>query len=127
MSEKTKRIIAIVLMVIPALIMLMSAFLKLTGNQMMVQGLTKMGFGGYIRVLGLAELIFIALLFIPSTRKIGFLFILSYLGGAAATEIASGKPPMSLLLIALLWISLYLQNKYMFSAKKNDQPSPFTA
>ena len=41
MSTKTKRIISIVLMVIPSLMIVMSGIMKLIGAEQVVQGLTK--------------------------------------------------------------------------------------
>lgn len=114
MSSKTKKIVSIVIMVLPAIMLVVSGLAKLSDSEKVVNGLTQMGFGPYIKIFGLAEIIFAVLLFIPATYKTAFFLILSYLGGAAAVEIAAGQPPMGLLLIALAWIGVFLRDKKNF-------------
>ncbi|MBX2921495.1 MAG: DoxX family protein [Chitinophagaceae bacterium] len=114
MSPKTKRILSTVIMVLPALMLAISGFAKLSGSEAVVNGLTKMGFGPYIKIFGIAEIIFAALFLIPATYKTGFFLILSYLGGAAAVEIATGQPPVGLVLITLAWIGVFLRDKKNF-------------
>ena len=114
MSSKTRKIIAIVLMVLPAAMLVVSGLAKLSGSEEVTNGLTQMGFGGYIKLFGIAEIIFAALFLIPATYKTGFFLVLSYLGGAAAIEIAAGKPPVGLVLIALAWIGVFLRDRKNF-------------
>ena len=114
MSPKTKKIIATVIMLLPACMLVVSGLVKLAGGEAVVNGLTKMGFGPYIKIFGLAEIIFAVLFLIPATYKTGFFLILSYLGGAAAVEIAAGQPPMGLLLITLAWIGVFIRDKKNF-------------
>jgi sorbitol-specific phosphotransferase system component IIC len=114
MSTKTTRIISIVLMVIPSLMMAMSAFMKLAGAEQIVQGLTKGGLGSYVKFLGVLELLSLILFIYPKTYKIGFLLLCSYLGGAMSIELASGEPPMAAIFLGVIWISVFLRNKLMF-------------
>ncbi len=114
MSDKTKRIISIILMILPSIMLVMSAVMKLIGNEQVVTGMTKIGLGSYIKVLGVVELLSVALLLYPKTNKIGFLLLCSYLGGAMSIELAGGEPPMAAIFIAFLWISSYLGDKNMF-------------
>lgn len=114
MSPKTKRIIAVIIMALPAVMLVISGLTKLAGGEAVVNGLTRMGFGPYITIFGVAEIIFAALFLIPATYKTGFYFILSYLGGAAAVEIAAGQPPIGLLLITLAWIGVYIRDRKNF-------------
>ena len=116
MSDKTRKIIALILILLPALLTVYSGFVKLSGAEMVVNGLTKMGYGPYIQLLGIAEIIFVVLLFIPKTYKLGFALLLSYWGGAAALEISTGQFPLAMVLIALTWIGIYLKDKKMFLA-----------
>lgn len=116
MNAKTKKILSTVILAIPALVMVFSAVGKLSGQQMVVDGLSKIGYGPYIPFLGIAELVFAVLLFVPKTRKIGFLFTVCYLSAAAAIEIVGGNPPMALVFVALAWIGMYIRDKYMFVA-----------
>jgi len=119
MSPKVKRITWIILMTIPSLMLVMSATMKLIGAEEIVNGMTKGGFGPYIKFLGAIELISVALFIYPKTYKLGFLLLCSYLGGAAAVELASGKPPMAAIFIALAWTSVFLRDKTMFLSPAN--------
>ncbi len=116
MTVKTKRIISIVLMTIPVLVLIMGGVMKLIGAepQMVMQFLTKAGFGPYIKILGVSELVIAALLLYPKTNKIGFLLASCYLGGALSMELSGGQPPASAVFLALLWISMFLKNREMF-------------
>lgn len=114
MTTKTKRIISIVLMIIPSLMLLMSSVMKLIGAEQVVTGLTKAGLGNFITLIGVIELLSVALFLYPKTYKIGFLLLCSYLGGAMCIELAGGQPPMAAVFIAIIWISVYLRDKNIF-------------
>lgn len=116
MTKKIQQVIWIILMCIPLLILAMSGIMKISGNTTMVQDLTQIGYGGYITLLGIVELASAILFIIPRTYKIGFLLLCGYLGGAFATELAHGQPPIAALLLTLIWISVFLRDKEMFLA-----------
>jgi hypothetical protein len=120
MTTKTKRILSIVIGAIPGAMVLMSGIMKLTLNPEMVKGLSAGGFGPYIQVFGTMEVLFLILFFIPKTKNIGFFFLLSYLGGAMATEVGHGMKPISAILIALFWVSMFIWNKNLFLPAGND-------
>lgn len=105
-------------MVIPSLILVMSATMKLIGAKEVVEGLTKGGLGNFIVPFGLIELLSVVLLWIPKTRNIGFFLVCSYLGGAMSIELASGKTPVTAVFLALTWISLYLKDSSLFFRSK---------
>lgn len=108
------KIASTILTAIIALLLAFSAFGKLTGAEAVVTGLAKMGLGSYVTVIGIAELIFVGLFVYPKTSQWGFLFLCCYLGGAASIELAGGAFPIALVLITLLWISMFLKNKAVF-------------
>lgn len=114
MSSKTQKILAIIFMALPSLMLVMSGVMKIMGGEQVVTGLTKAGYGPYIKIFGIAEIVFVILFWIPKTYKIGFYFILSYLGGAAAVELSGGANPVAFALIALAWIGFYLKDKSNF-------------
>ena len=114
MSTKTKRIISIILIAIPSLMLTLSAFMKLSGSPEIVDGLTKGGFGPYIKLVGIIELFSVALFIYPKTYKVGFFLLCSYLGGAIAVELASGQPLIAAVFLAIVWISVFLRDKFMF-------------
>src|SRR5690349_18483754 len=114
MSDKVKRIASIVLMALPSAMIVMSGIMKITHAEKMVEGLTKGGFGPYISMFGIIELISVGLFLYPKTYKLGFLLLCCYLGGAFAVELASGQPPMAAVFLAMLWTSTFLRNNKMF-------------
>lgn len=119
MSTKTKRIISIALMIIPSLMLIMSAVMKLIGAEPIVTGLTKAGLGSYINFLGVIELLSVALFLFPKTYKIGFLLICCYLGGALSIELATAQPPSAAIFLTIVWIAVFLKDKLMFVNQNN--------
>jgi sorbitol-specific phosphotransferase system component IIC len=117
MTNKTTRIISIVLMAIPSLMLTMSAVVKLIGAEQVVQGLTKAGLGNYITLFGVIELASVVLFIYSKTHKIGFFLLCSYLGGALSIELASGQPPMAAIFLILIWIAVYLKDKTVFTTR----------
>lgn len=115
MSNKVRNIISILFLAIPSTMLLVSGAFKLSGAPMIVEGMSKIGYGSYYQLLGVVEIIFVALLWYPKTWKTGFYFSISYLGGAAAIEISTGQFPNALVLIAGLWIGVYLKENAMFA------------
>jgi hypothetical protein len=65
-------------------------------------------------MIGIIELVSVALFLIPKTTKLGFLLLCSYLGGAICMELASGQPPMAAIFLALIWFSVFLRDPSMF-------------
>lgn len=112
--SKTTRIISIVLMLIPSLMLIMSAVMKLSHAQQIVEGFSKSALIRYIDLIGIIELVSVTLFLIPKTTKIGFLLLCSYLGGALAIELAGGQAPMAALFLVVLWISVFLRHRLMF-------------
>ena len=115
MSKKIKHIISIVLIAIPSLLLVISSVMKMTGSKEMVESLTKAGMGNYnLFLLGLIELLSVVLLWIPKTRNVGFFLVCSYLGGALAIEWAGGRAPSAGILLALIWIAVFLRDRSLF-------------
>jgi len=59
MSNKTKKILSTILLVIPSLMVVFSGIMKLAGSEQIVTGLSKIGYGSLISILGIAELVFV--------------------------------------------------------------------
>lgn len=115
MNTKTTKVISIVLLAIPSLMIVMSGVMKLIGAEELVKGMTQGGFGNYITLFGLIEVVSVALLFYKKTYKIGFLLLCCYLGGALSVELSGGKFPTAAILLTLLWIGAYLKDKTQFT------------
>lgn len=116
MSKKTIKIISIILAVLPSLMLIMSAFMKLSGSQQLKDAMGKSGLGNYIVLLGVIELVSVVLFLIPKTSRIGFLLLCSYLGGALSIELAAGQPPMAMIFLVLIWVSVFLRKREVFLA-----------
>jgi hypothetical protein len=116
MTQKNKRILSLILMAIPTFVLIMGGTMKIIGAEpaSVMAFLNKAGFGPYITILGVAELLIAAVYILPKTQRIGFLLASSYYSGALAMEISGAQPPVSIVFILLLWISMFLKNKTMF-------------
>lgn len=100
---------------IPALMIALSGVFKLTGGPQIVESMTKLGVGRYVKVLGVTDLLFAALFVIPATMKLGFILGACYFAGAIATELShdalTARPFVPL---ALLWIGAFVRNPSIF-------------
>lgn len=113
-TSKTVRIISWTLLILPSLMLLMSAFMKFSGAEPVKSGLTAAGLGSWITLIALIELIAVTLLLVPKTFKIGFLLINGYLGGAICMELAGGQFPVAAVLLAVIWVGVGLRNRAVF-------------
>ena len=114
---KAKKIISLVLMIVPALLMILSAVMKFIAAPQVVEGLTKIGFlpNFSLSVLAVIEITSVALFLIPKTWRVGFFLVCGYLGGAGVAEIIGHQPPTAFVLLALIWVGVYLKDQYMFT------------
>ncbi|MEI9808516.1 MAG: DoxX family protein [Bacteroidota bacterium] len=107
--------VKIIITAIPALLIVFSGLLKLSGSKQVVETLTKVGVGPYIRPLGIAEIIFAALFVIPATNNIGFILLACYFSGALATDLShKNKIVPPIMILVLLFVAEYLVNAEMF-------------
>lgn len=107
-------IISWTLLILPSLMLLMSAGMKLSGAEPLASAFEAMGLGKLLQVIGAVELLSVALLLIPKTYKIGFLLITGYLGGAMSIELSGGQFPVAGVVLAVIWVGVFLRNKAMF-------------
>jgi hypothetical protein len=115
MKHQLQNTIAWILTGIAGLLIIASGIAKLAGATAIVEGMTKLGVGRYIPILGTMELIFAALFLIPKTSKIGFLLIASYFAGALATDLSHGNPVVTpLLILILVWVAAFLRRPEIF-------------
>ena len=104
-----------VLIALPALGLLGSAFSKLAGAEEVVKGLTALGIGPYITLIGVLEVAIVILYLVPATRNIGFFLVCSYLGGAMIAHLSHGEPMTApTVLLVLFWIAMFLTKPGLF-------------
>ena len=100
---------------IPALLIALSGVMKLSGNAKLLEGMTTLGVGRYVRVLGVMELAFATLFVIPATFKLGFVLASCYFAGAIATELSHDALKVNPFIpIVLLWIGAFIRDRSIF-------------
>ena len=68
----------------------------------------EMGIDDYMKLFGLAEIIFALLFLLPATSKIGLLFLTAYFGGAIAMELPYGMAAAPAVPLALIWLTAFI-------------------
>jgi hypothetical protein len=112
---KAKKIAAIIFTALAGLMIGFSGIMKFLKNEEVVQTLTTLGVGNYITLLGVMEIVFVALFIIPKTMKIGFILLSCYFAGAMATELShNGRILNPAILLILVWIAAFLRDRSIF-------------
>ncbi len=127
MKMKFKTQLPWVFSVLVSLVIAMGAVLKLAAFPPLVDIYSKIGMLQYLKVLGIAELVFLTLFLLPRTMRIGFFLLTGYFGGAMAVELSHGTffiIPGSIL--AFIWIAAYLRDASLFQ-KTLTQQKTFTS
>src|SRR3982075_3517300 len=97
---------------IPALLIALSGVMKLSGNPKILEGMTTLGVGRYVPLLGVMELTFATLFVIPATFKLGFVLASCYFAGAIATELSHDAFKLNPFIpIAPLWIGAFIRDR----------------
>ena len=100
---------------IPVLLIAFLGVLKLLGNSRVVEEMSKLGVGRYLRLLGVMEIAFAALFVVPATMKLGFILASCYFAGAIATELSHETLKVNPLIpIVLLWIGAFIRDRSIF-------------
>lgn len=100
---------------VPALLIALSGVLKLSGHPTIVETMSALGVGRYLRLLGVMELAFAALFVIPATMKLGFVLASCYFAGAIATELSHDALKVNPFIpIVLLWIGAFIRDRSIF-------------
>jgi hypothetical protein len=119
MKSKVRNTTSWILSAIAGLLILTSGIMKLSGAPQIVEGMTKLGVGPYIPVLGAMEVIFVVLFLFPKTSKIGFLLITCYFAGALATDLSHGNPIVTpTIILVLVWVAAFLRKPEIFIDQK---------
>jgi hypothetical protein len=104
-----------VLSAIPALMMMLSATMKLVQPaQFLADWVGKFGYPeGAARPIGVVELTCVVLYLVPRTRVLGAILVTGYLGGAVATHVRLGEPAFvaPVLLGIIAWGGLFLRDE----------------
>ena len=98
------------------LFFIMGSVMNLAKVKVAVEGTTKLGFSESTVVpLGITVLIIGILYLIPQTAVLGAILITGYLGGAVATHVRIGDPPLMVVYPAIFgavaWLGLWLRDR----------------
>ena len=101
---------------IAALLLLLDTTVKLVGVKEAVEGTVQLGFAPHhLLIIGLIEVVCLALYLVPRTAPLGAVLWTGYFGGAVATHLRLDNPLFTHILspiyvAALIWGGLYLRD-----------------
>lgn len=107
----------IIFTILPALLFIMSAFMKLSNNPQVVEGFTKQGFPtGVLIPIGIVEITCLIIYLIPVTSVLGAVLLTGYLGGAICTHVRNGENFLPPLIVGfMVWGGIYFREKRLHS------------
>lgn len=103
--------------VIPILMLIAAAIPKSIGVETMIAEAERTGLIHTLLPSAFIELACAIVFLIPSTRRIGFLLCVSYIGGIIATRWIVQEFNMGIPMQVLLWIGMYFEDKELFHIK----------
>ncbi|MFC0772047.1 DoxX family protein [Terrimonas alba] len=122
MKSKTNKILKWTPSILVALIIALGAFMKLTAQPQLVELFSKTGLLPYMKLLGIAELLFVSLFLWPRSIRIGLFLLTGYFGGAMAVELSQHAFfIMPAAILALIWLAAWLRDNSLFSAVQPQQ------
>lgn len=101
-----------ILTILLSALLIMSAVMKLTQAQPVIEGFAKFGYpASQAASIGVAELICVVLFLIPKTSVLGAILLTGYLGGATATHVRiEDNFVMPIILGCLVWLAIVLRD-----------------
>lgn len=122
MKSKTKQKLKWTPSVLIALIIIMGAVMKLAAMPQLVELYARIGLSQYLQILGITELLFVALFLWPHSMKLGFLLLTGYFGGAMAVELSNGTPFIFPgIILMLVWVAAYLRDASLFKTTQKQK------
>lgn len=112
--SKAARWISYILSAIPVFMLLMSATMKISQAQPVVESFGQMGFPLWQAVpIGLVELVCTVLYLIPRTSVLGAILLTGYLGGATVTHVRAEEMAFlgAVSFGVMLWGGLFLRDR----------------
>ncbi len=114
-GSKTTRAISYALSALAALFLIFDSVIKFTTIPPVVDSFNQLGYALHLApVIGLIEIVCVALYLIPRTSVLGAVLMTGYLGGAIATHVRAESPLFShtlfpIYVALLIWGGLYLR------------------
>jgi len=100
-----------VISALPAILFIVGGLFAIINPASMAQGMEHLGYPAHLaRTIGALEIICGVLYLIPRTAVLGAILLTGYLGGATASHVRIGEPPiMPLVVAAFVWLGIYLR------------------
>lgn len=96
--------------------------MKLTAQPQLVEIFSKSGLLAYMKILGMAELLFVSLFLWSRSLRVGFFLLTGYFGGAMAVELSQHVFfIMPAVILALVWLAAWLRDSSLFSVAQKKQ------
>ncbi len=110
--SKAARIAGWIMAILPALLFLFSAAMKLAHPPQLDEGFTHLQLPvSWALPLGVLELACVVIYLVPRTAVIGAVLLTGYLGGAMLTHLRVGEPPVTHVILGIvLWGGLWLRD-----------------
>jgi len=122
MKSKTNKILRWTPSIVVTLVIVAGAFMKLTAQPQLVEVFSNTGLLPYMKLLGVAELVFVSLFLWSRTLGIGLILLTGYFGGAMAIELSQHIffiIPAAIL--AFVWGAALLRDNSLFSVTNKTQ------
>jgi len=100
---------------LPVLFLVFDAGIKFTHVDAVAQSMNQLGYApGSAPLIGILEVICLAIYLVPSTAVLGAVLLTGYLGGAIASHVRVGNPLFShelfpMYIAGLVWLGLHLR------------------
>jgi hypothetical protein len=104
--------LGVVLSVLVTLPFIMSSYMKLTRNPMVIEGMPKMGLPvSLMLTIGILELLCVVIYLIPQTSVLGAILFTGFIGGTILAHLRIGeKVYIQATLGVMVWLGLYLRD-----------------
>ena len=124
-SAKIMRIVGWVLSALLAALFLFSAYAKFSGNPEALKGFDKMHLGDKRVLIGIGEVVSLALFLVPFTHPLGVLLLSSYMGGAILAHMTVGESYVfPAVVLVLIWIASFLRRPWLLIDPKLKPAAP---
>lgn len=122
MKSKTNNIFKWAPSIFVTLIIGAGSLMKLTAQPQLVEVFSKTGLLPYMKLLAVAELVFVSLFLWSRTLRIGFFLMTGYFGGAMAIELSQHIFfIMPAVILAFVWLAAFLRDNSLFAVAHKPQ------
>ena len=90
-------------------------------NAPMIEHMTALGYGNWIKIIAIGELLAVVLFVLPRTGRLGILLMSSLMGGAIAAHMGHGEPfIMQSIVLILAWIAAFIRYPEFLNFNSNN-------